>query len=610
MPIQLLPPRLANQIAAGEVVERPASVVKELVENSLDAGATRIELDIEKGGHKRIKLRDNGSGIAKHELELALSRHATSKIATLDDLEQILSLGFRGEALASISAVSRLTLTSKPAAQEQAWQACCEGRDMAVQIQPAAHPDGTTIDVMDIFYNTPARRKFLRTEKTEYQHIEEVIKRIALSRPEVTFILRHNGNVTKRFAGTQDRGVRVAQVCGQKFIQQAIHTQCEYASITLEAWLGDARQLRSSNDCQYSFVNGRGMRDKLILHALRQAYDSVLGSAEQPSFVVYLTIDPREVDVNVHPAKHEVRFQQGRLVHDFICKAVCDALCEGADMLPDTADSSETGHDYIRPLSTIAQGNAREPNLAAQSHLPVAFPHQEYPVERQAQPRHQAPSQQLSGGTFVARNTGGRPYQAGANSVSAGYQQHYQQLMTPSQEALNAGRTDLEVTNNLRYVPVGEASRLYTRDEHCWLLTADKLYRAWLIAVFEGELVAQPLLMPVSVNRVIEPGAVEVFAANAFELHSVAGKTRLLKVPAPLRHLPWAALFPALCESQPDNLATLEALLAKALSEQAFQQDTLWRWFDQLALSSQWTILNECGVKKSQQALVQWMKKE
>ncbi len=192
MSIEILPARLANQIAAGEVVERPASVVKELVENSLDAGATRIQIDIERGGHKLIRIRDNGSGINKDELTLALSRHATSKLKSLDDLENICSLGFRGEALASISSVSRLTLSSKPKQQEAAWQAFAEGRDMAVQIKPTAHPDGTTIEVKDLFFNTPARRKFLRTEKTEFSHIDELIKRIALSRFDVSITLTHN----------------------------------------------------------------------------------------------------------------------------------------------------------------------------------------------------------------------------------------------------------------------------------------------------------------------------------------------------------------------------------------------------------------------------------
>ena len=271
MPIQLLSPQLANQIAAGEVVERPASVVKELLENSLDAGATKIEVDIEKGGHKRIRIKDDGSGIVKSELQLALSRHATSKITTLDDLEQILSLGFRGEALASISSVSRLTLTSRTESQTEAWQAYCEGREMAVNIQPAAHPVGTTIDVADLFYNTPARRKFLRTEKTEFQHIEDVIKRIALSHPEVSFILKHNDKVARRFIADREGSLanRIASVVGQKFIQNAVHIDTEYEGLHINAWLGNEAMLRSSNDCQFSFVNGRGMRDKLIMHAIR-----------------------------------------------------------------------------------------------------------------------------------------------------------------------------------------------------------------------------------------------------------------------------------------------------------------------------------------------------
>lgn len=277
MPIQLLSPQLANQIAAGEVVERPASVVKELLENSLDAGATKIEVDIEKGGHKRIRIKDNGSGIVKSELQLALSRHATSKITTLDDLEQILSLGFRGEALASISSVSRLTLTSRTESQGEAWQTYCEGREMAVNIQPAAHPVGTTIDVADLFYNTPARRKFLRTEKTEFQHIEEVIKRIALSYPKVSFVLKHNDKVAKRFIADKagSLATRIGAVVGQKFVQNAVHISTEYEGLQIDAWLGNEAMLRSSNDCQFSFVNGRGMRDKLIMHAIRQAYESV-----------------------------------------------------------------------------------------------------------------------------------------------------------------------------------------------------------------------------------------------------------------------------------------------------------------------------------------------
>jgi|TARA_B100000780_G_scaffold279049_1_gene255204 DNA mismatch repair protein MutL len=577
LPIKLLPPRLANQIAAGEVVERPASVVKELVENSLDAGATRIELDIEKGGHKRIKLRDNGIGIAKDELELALSRHATSKIATLDDLEQILSLGFRGEALASISSVSRLSLTSKPAGQEQAWQANCEGRDMAVSLQPAAHPDGTTIDVADIFYNTPARRKFLRTEKTEYQHIEDVIKRIALSRPDVAFVLRHNGKVTKRFTavGEDQLASRVGQVCGQAFLQHAIHTRCEYDSITLEAWLGDASQMRSSNDCQYSFVNGRGMRDKLILHALRQAYESVLALPEQPAFVVYLTIDPKEVDVNVHPAKHEVRFQQSRLVHDFICKAICDALSSSAGaqdtMLQEP--SPQPSHDYIRPLVQRSDNDYNPP--AGTSH------------------------QVRSGGTGSPAGRGA-PYTPAGSRVSGQYQQHYQQLMTPAPEQAD------DAGSGLRFVELAGA-RLYVQTSQCVLLESQQLVKPWLVDKFNQASVAQPLLMPVAVSQTLTAQSAAFLTEQGFEISSAGGKSRLLKVPGGLRQLPWAGLFPALVEASPQEEEALHLALAQALQNQETKQLPLWQWFDQLAVSAQADILEQYGLGVAQQKLIHWI---
>lgn len=326
MTIAILPARLANQIAAGEVVERPASVVKELVENSIDAGATNIRVDIEKGGAKRIRITDNGKGIAKDELSLALSRHATSKIKDLDDLEAISSLGFRGEALASISSVARLTLTSKPEQQEAAWQASAEGRDMAVSIQPAAHPNGTTIDVSDLFFNTPARRKFLRTEKTEFTHIEEVIKRIALANFDISFVLSHNHKVVKQFraaSSSVQRSKRVAQVCGQKFIDHAIEVDCQHDGLHLHGWIAQPSFYRNQNDLCYSYVNERMMRDKLINHAIRQAYADLLPSDSFPAFVLFLQLDYSEVDVNVHPAKHEVRFHQGRYVHDFIY-SVCN----------------------------------------------------------------------------------------------------------------------------------------------------------------------------------------------------------------------------------------------------------------------------------------------
>ncbi|WP_341265913.1 DNA mismatch repair endonuclease MutL [Morganella morganii] len=329
MAIRILPPQLANQIAAGEVVERPASVVKELVENSLDAGATRIDIDIERGGEKLIRIRDNGCGIAKDELALALARHATSKIATLDDLEAIMSMGFRGEALASISSVSRLTFTSRTRDQNEAWQAYAEGREMAVTLKPAAHPAGSTVEVLDLFFNTPARRKFLRTEKTEFGHIDEVVRRIALSRFDVAINLTHNGKLMRQYRPVkaedqQER--RLGAICGTAFMQQALAVTWSHEELEIRGWVASPADYNGPADLQYCYVNGRMMRDRLINHAIRQAYEDRLSGDQQPAYVLYLTIDPRQVDVNVHPAKHEVRFHQARLVHDFIYQAVLSVL--------------------------------------------------------------------------------------------------------------------------------------------------------------------------------------------------------------------------------------------------------------------------------------------
>ncbi|MDC1506448.1 DNA mismatch repair endonuclease MutL [Oceanospirillaceae bacterium] len=329
--IHQLSPRLANQIAAGEVVERPASVIKELLENCLDARATRIDVEAEQGGVKLMRVRDNGAGIGEQDLELALSRHATSKISSLDDLESVKSLGFRGEALASVSSVSRLTLTSNVEDQDNAWQVITEGRDMKAQLQPAAHPIGTSVEVRDLFFNTPARRKFLRTEKTEFGHLEEVIKRLALSRFDVAFSLKHNQKVIHnlRPADTQAaQEKRVASVCGPAFIEQALHIDMEAPGLRLWGWVGLPTFSRSQMDLQYFFVNGRVVRDKLVGHAVRQAYRDVLYHGRHPAFVLYLELESANVDVNVHPTKNEVRFRDGRLVHDFIFRSLHKALAQ------------------------------------------------------------------------------------------------------------------------------------------------------------------------------------------------------------------------------------------------------------------------------------------
>ncbi|MGH8352827.1 MAG: DNA mismatch repair endonuclease MutL [Pseudomonas sp.] len=329
--IQLLSPRLANQIAAGEVVERPASVIKELLENSLDSGARRIEVDVEQAGIKLLRVRDDGGGISADDLPLALARHATSKIRELEDLERVMSLGFRGEALASISSVARLTLTSRTPEAEQAWQVETEGRDMAPRVQPAAHPVGTSVEVRDLFFNTPARRKFLRAEKTEFDHLQEVIKRLALARFDVAFHLRHNGKSVLTLHEAADdlaRARRVGAVCGPAFLEQALPIEVERNGLHLWGWVGLPTFSRSQADLQYFYVNGRMVRDKLVAHAVRQAYRDVLYNGRHPTFVLFLEVDPAVVDVNVHPTKHEVRFRDGRMVHDFLYGTLHRALGE------------------------------------------------------------------------------------------------------------------------------------------------------------------------------------------------------------------------------------------------------------------------------------------
>ena len=353
--IHQLTPRLANQIAAGEVVERPASVIKELLENCLDAQANKIDVDVEQGGVKLMRVRDNGTGIGEQDLGLALSRHATSKISSLEDLESVQSLGFRGEALASVSSVSRLTLTSNIEGQNSAWQVMTEGRDMTPQLQPAAHPVGTSVEVRDLFFNTPARRKFLRTEKTEFGHLEEVIKRLALSRFDVAFSLKHNQKVIHnlRPADTQAaQEKRVASVCGPAFMQQALHIEMEAPGLKLWGWVGLPTFSRSQMDLQYFFVNGRVVRDKLVGHAVRQAYRDVLYHGRHPAFVLYLDLEPANVDVNVHPTKNEVRFRDGRLVHDFIFRSLHKALAQVRPEMPTGGGIEQLGVMQEQPSMT------------------------------------------------------------------------------------------------------------------------------------------------------------------------------------------------------------------------------------------------------------------
>jgi DNA mismatch repair protein MutL len=331
--IRILPPQLIDQIAAGEVVERPASVVKELVENSLDAGARAIEVAIEGGGSRSIRVSDDGRGIPQDELALALSRHATSKIATLDDLEALLSMGFRGEALPSIGSVSRLALTSRTVDAEHAWRIACDGGESG-EPKPAAQTLGTTVEVRDLFFNTPARRKFQRSEKTESGHVDSVLRSLALARFDVEFRFLSNGRVTWHLPVATDRRQqeeRLAELCGPEFLAHARRFERTIEGLRLSGWLAAPAFSRAQADMQFTFVNGRFVRDKLLRHAVRLGYQDVLFQARQPAFVLYLTLDPKRVDVNAHPAKLEIRFRDSRLVHDFVFRTVEAVLASTLD---------------------------------------------------------------------------------------------------------------------------------------------------------------------------------------------------------------------------------------------------------------------------------------
>jgi len=359
--IRLLPDTLISQIAAGEVVERPASVLKELLENSLDAGATEISVSLTQGGIKQLKVTDNGGGMDAADLPLAFARHATSKIASLDDLEQVRSLGFRGEALASIASVSRVALTTRTEAAAHAWSLSAEG-GAAGAAQPAAHPAGTSVDVNDLYFNTPARRKFLRTEATEFGHCEDVFKRIALSRPDVAFTLKHNGRVVSHLPAG-DAARRIAAVAGDEFAGTARGLDETSSGLRLSGFAGSPAFTRASRDAQFVFVNGRFVRDKLLAHALRQAYQDLLHGDRHAAYVLFLQLDPLGVDVNVHPAKTEVRFRDARAIHQFVFHAVSKAL---------SGSAAQASAAAVAPVSAAGAMNFRR--VPYQSSLGVAQP--------------------------------------------------------------------------------------------------------------------------------------------------------------------------------------------------------------------------------------------
>jgi len=390
MPIQVLPTQLINQIAAGEVIERPASVVKELLENSLDAGAGVIEIDIEQGGKQRIRVRDDGIGIGRQELPLALARHATSKITSLEDLERVGSLGFRGEALPSIASVSRLQLSSCAREADTGWTVQGDGSDSELAAVPAAHPAGTTVDVRDLFFNTPARRKFMRTDTTEFRHIENVVRRIALSCFPVAVKLTHNQRPVFHLApagALQQQERRVAELCGKGFMEQAIRIEHAAAGLALHGWVAQPTFSRSQPDLQFFYVNNRMVRDKLVTHAIRQAYQDVLFHGRHPAYVLFFTIDPATVDVNAHPAKHEVRFRDSRLVHDYLFRTLHESLAAVRPATSPAPPQAVTALESLALTTAAAGAPVQQPmRLAVQEQLRRYGDLHPAPVEARRQP--------------------------------------------------------------------------------------------------------------------------------------------------------------------------------------------------------------------------------
>jgi DNA mismatch repair protein MutL len=558
--IQILSAQLANQIAAGEVVERPASIVKELVENSIDAGATKIDINIEQGGQKRITITDNGCGIVQDELALALSRHATSKITSIEDLAQIASLGFRGEALASISSVARLTLTSKPATQSEAWQVHCEGRDMDVIMNPAAHPDGSTVDVVDLFFNTPARRKFLKTHKTEFTHIDELIKRMALSHHEVAFKLTHNGKTIRQLP-IQSIEKRIDAICGKGFISDCVAVERDYQGIKVTSWLTKPMVHRTQNDAQYTFVNGRMMRDKLINHAVRQAYEGLIDSQYYPGYVLFIEVPYTDVDVNVHPAKHEVRFVNSRVVHDFLYQSLVDALNRSfTDNPVVNYDELTVEHDYIQPLSRHTE------------------------TTKYQQPRVQSAG--LAKQAVVNYGTLMQPLsvQCGANHVAEQPSSMQTQVLVLTQ-SLN------------QYDVLVQTDKLLLCDSQC-------IVAKYLQQQMSASETQQPLLLPIaSAVKVDIDASSELLAqftqSQLLVEHHVAGnhaqKWLLKKVPSLLRSLPWSRLFVDILEAAPLHTDDVYEQLALSLFAIDSQYPSIralaLHWFIGLTCSQQYHII-------------------
>ena len=514
--IQPMPVQLVNQIAAGEVVERPASVVKELLENSLDAGATKISIDIEKGGTKLIRITDNGHGIHKDDLVLSLSPHATSKIHSIDDLEKVRSLGFRGEALPSIASVSQLQLTSCWNGGDETWQLTMNN-SQASDISPAANKPGTTIEVRDLFFNIPARRKFLRTEKTEFSHLDDVVKRISLSRFDVDITLRHNQRVVKahRAAGSRiEQEKRIAEVLGPAFIEQAVHMDFEYDGLRLWGWIAQPTFSRSQADMQFFYVNGRVVRDRLVTHAVRQAYADVLFHGRHPAYVLFFECDPAIVDVNAHPGKHEVRFRQSRQVHDFLFRAIHKSLAE-------VSAGDARSHDFQHFSSTSAVSAHDTAAAAGANSSPV-------------------------NNRYNSQFHGTQPSQASMPFAIAEQRRSYAEFVPDSekQHILNENAREMPPLGFARaqlhgiYILAENAEGLVLVDMHA---AHERITYERLKTAYEGAgIKSQPLLVPITMSvsareaQLVEEVS-EIFGQLGFEVDRVADESiKIRQIPVTL----------------------------------------------------------------------------
>ncbi|MCC2636374.1 MAG: mismatch repair endonuclease MutL [Moraxellaceae bacterium] len=521
--------RLANQIAAGEVVERPASVVKELVENALDAGSTRIDIDVEQGGVRLIRVRDNGEGIAPDDLPLALARHATSKIHDLEDLEAVATLGFRGEALASIASVSRLVLTSSPDGSGVGLAVRSEGRDMEAVVEAAAHPQGTTVEVRDLFFNTPARRKFLKSDQTEFSHLEETVKRLALAHPEVGFTLTHNGRQVHGLRAAQEEAEwrrRLTSLCGASFMEHAVPLQIESGGLQLRGWIGLPTFSRSQADLQYFYVNGRMVRDRVVIHAVRQAYADVLFHGRHPAYVLFFELDPGAVDVNVHPTKHEVRFREQRSVHDFLFRSLHRVIAElkPKDQAPAATSAPDSLAPGLREQGALSLPNAR----AADSGWAAAFaPGLAAAADNTAAAASRAVG--FAGSAFTGTGAGNDP---AAFAPAFEFQRPVPGL--PVEERPGAAPPLGFALGQLHgiYILAQSAEGLIVVDMHAAheRITYERLKNS----VDAGTLAAQPLLVPLSLavstrEADLAEGEQEFFRGLGFELERMGPETLLVR---------------------------------------------------------------------------------